>query len=111
MAMKSRLSGDIQILELEGRLDAHQAPQLSSWLSENIHAGAGNLIISLEKVNFIDSIALAVLVKAIMRCRESDGKLHLCSLSSPVRIILELTQLHKVFDIFATEAEAVAAFE
>ena len=110
MELKSRNVGDIQILELEGRLDAHQAHLVSQWLNEHITPGAGRLVINLNTVNFLDSIALAVLVKAIMRCKENDGELRLCNITKPVKIILELTQLHKVFDIYDNEVAAISAF-
>ena len=111
MELKSRIVGTIQVLELEGRLDAHQAPTVSQWLSEHIVPGSANLVINLKTVTFVDSIALAVLVKTIMRCQENGGELHLCNVANPVKIILELTQLHKVFSIYDDESAAVGAFK
>ena len=111
MELKSRQDDGILVLELEGRLDAHQAPAVSQWLTDNISPSAALLVINLQKVNFIDSIALAVLVKAIKRCKEKNGELHLCNVTKPVKIILELTLLNKVFNIFDDESSAVNAFK
>lgn len=111
MELKSRQVDGILVLELEGRLDAHQAPSVSQWLSDNITPSSARLVINLQSVNFIDSIALAVLVKAIKRCKENNGELSICNITVPVKIILELTLLHKVFNIYGDEVSAINALK
>ena len=111
MELKSRNAGNVTVLELEGRLDAHQAPAVTQWLNEHVVPGSAQLVIDLKAVNFVDSIALAVLVKTIMRCKENGGELRLCNISKPVKIILELTLLNRVFNIYDDEASAIAAFQ
>ncbi|MCI0477481.1 MAG: STAS domain-containing protein [Anaerolineales bacterium] len=109
MELKAHASGKTQILELGGRFDAYGAPQVVKWFDENLTAGSGNIVVDLAGVNFIDSTALATLVQGMKRARQANGDLRLCSLQQPVRIIFELTRLDKAFDIFASQAEALAA--
>ena len=111
MEIKSHNAENVMVLELDGRFDAYETPKVSQWLSEHIAPDTARLVVNLNAVNFIDSIALAVLVKTIMRCKENGGDLHLCSVSKPVRIILELTLLHKVFSIYDDESSAISSFQ
>lgn len=101
----------VAVLRLSGRFDAYEEPGVRAWLTENCQAGISRLVIDLEDVNFLDSMALAALVKGMKDCRLENGDLHLCGLQQPVRIIFELTRMDRVFSIFDTESAATLAFE
>jgi anti-sigma B factor antagonist len=98
------------VLQPAGRFDAHTTGPVLGWLAAARAAGQAELVLDLEAVTFIDSSALAVLVKGMKQCREQGGDLHLCSLREPVRIIFELTRLDRALSLFADQAAAVAAF-
>lgn len=68
-------------------------------------------MVNLEQVNFVDSTALATLVQGMKRARQQGGDLYLAHLQPPVRMIFELTRLDKAFAIYASEEEAVRAFD
>ncbi len=87
-------------LELTGRFDAHVAPQVEGWMEKNIPTAYQNVIIHLGQVTFIDSKALATLVRARERILQNGGKLALCELQQPVRIIFELTQFDQIFALY-----------
>lgn len=112
MNVKSSLlaEGGIGLLELEGRFDAYEEPQVRKWLDAQQAAGRAHLVIDLSGVNFIDSTALAALVRGMKLTREANGDLLLCALRQPVRVIFELTRLDRVFPIFANVDEAVRHF-
>ncbi|MDF5707869.1 MAG: STAS domain-containing protein [Nostoc sp. S4] len=59
-------------------------------------------VIDLAEVNFMDSSGLVPLVKGLKAARQSGCRLVLCNVQTPVRLILELTQLDTVFEIFDT---------
>lgn len=103
-------TASVPVLVLKGRFDAHEVEPVRIWMQEQVVSGNFNLVVSLEGVNFIDSTALATLVRGLKHCRENNGNLRLCCLQQAVRVIFELTRLDKAFDIYATEAEAQQAF-
>ena len=111
MQAESRLVGGVTILQLTGRFDAYAAPKIDEWLQARGSSEPTQLVVNMIGVNFLDSTALATLVRGLKRCRESGGGLHLCNMQQPVRIIFELTHLDKAFDIFGTEEDAVEAFK
>ena len=91
--------GTTTVLELRGRFDAHGADPVRERLVGAISAGASDLTIDLSGVTFIDSKALALLVRSQKECREGGVNLTLASPSSPVQLIFELTKLDRAFTI------------
>ena len=110
MELKSRSVDGVHILDLTGRFDIYTSPPVRDWMETTIADGSTAVVVNLDAVEFVDSTALATLVQGMKRCRSLDGDLRLCGLKQPVRMIFELTRLDKAFEIFPTEAEAVAAF-
>lgn len=86
-------------LVLTGRFDAHETDAFRSLFDGLNDDGTHNITVDLGAVEFLDSTALAELVRGMKRCREHGGDLMLSSLSDPVRVILELTKLDAAFTI------------
>lgn len=97
----------VRIVTLRGRFDAHEAPQVAAWFNE--HLDTPNLVVNLEGVPFVDSTALATLVQGMKRCRERGGDLALAGMQAPVRVIFELTGLHRAFTITPAAEDAAAS--
>jgi anti-sigma B factor antagonist len=104
----TRTASDIQILELEGRFDAYEIPEVVRWFDE--HPNVSKVVINMRGVTFVDSSGLATLVKGLKRCRQNGGELYLSNLQQAIVIIMELTRLNTAFKIFADEADALSAF-
>ena len=76
-------------------------------LSEQI----SHLLVDLGQVDLIDSTGLMALVSALSMAQRLNKRLGLCAVPHPVRMILEMTQLDRVFEIFEGHAafhEAIA---
>ena len=90
-------------LRLAGRFDAHEVDTFRTILDQILEGAtsgpATRVSVSLAEVEFIDSTALAELVRGMKKCRERDGDLILISPSDSVRVILELTKLDLAFTI------------
>jgi anti-sigma B factor antagonist len=108
MEVSSRVVDGFTVLDLSGRFDAHTASAVNEALQEASSLAPAHIVVNLGGVSFMDSTALATLVQGMKRCRQAGGDLRLCNLQQPVRIIFELTRLDKAFDIYASEAEALA---
>lgn len=76
-------------LKIEGRLDTTTAPEL-----ENVINGEGdalkNLVLDFEKVNYISSAGLRVLLTA-QKKMNAQGSMELVNVSEGVMDILEMT--------------------
>lgn len=91
-----------------GCLNAAVATEFQAQLTAGIlseHHSA--VVVDLSQVEALDSAGLMVLVSALRLAQRRGKCLSLCSVSTSIRIIFELTQLDRVFEIF----ESLAAFE
>jgi anti-sigma B factor antagonist len=82
---------------LHGRFDVHGVPDFDQQIVDHVTAERPNVVIDLADVEFMDSSALASLVRALKRSMTHGGLLVLVAVSTPARIILELTRLNEVF--------------
>ena len=101
---------DVAVLTLEGRLDASSANELKIAVQEFILDGRINMVVDLGEVTLLDSSGLGSLVAALRSVNKLNGEIKLAALSETVRSIIELTRLHKVFEIFSNTTDAVASF-
>ncbi len=109
MELNSHTVQENVILELSGRFDAYNAPTVNQWFDELDTATTQNIIVNLQGVEFIDSTALALLVRGMKHARQNENDLVLCGLQGPVQTIIKLTRLDKAFNIYENEEEALKA--
>jgi anti-sigma B factor antagonist len=105
-----RQAGKATIVDVTGDITLYNAPQLRAMLVEQLKdKHAARLIINLSEVKYIDSAGVASLVEGLKISRELKTGFALFGLQRSPRQVLELTHLVKVFSIFETEPEALAA--
>lgn len=102
--------GNVKILKLSGVIDRYNSQPIRKWLEEATATPPAQIVINLMGVDFLDSNGLAVLVYGYKRAKEAGGSLRLCGLRNSVRILLELTRLDKVFEVYVSEEDAIQAF-
>jgi anti-sigma B factor antagonist len=100
----------ISVLELAGRFDIYTAPEVKDWLVQATQKIPANIVIDLSQVDFIDSTALATLIQGSKQARTNQGNICLSGLRPSVRMVLELTRLDQVFEIYNKKEEAINAF-
>jgi anti-sigma B factor antagonist len=110
MSFTTHARDDVAVIEIGGRFDAQSAPAIAECLEHITATTPGRVVVNLADAAFLDSSALAVLVRAVKRCRMRGGDLRLCGVQPSVRLIFELTRLDRAFDMFADEDEAVRSF-
>jgi anti-sigma B factor antagonist len=101
--------GDRSVLEVAGEIDVYTAPKLREKLIELVSEGSYDIVVDLEKVDFLDSTGLGVLVGGLKRVRNHDGSLQLVCTQEKILKIFRITGLTKVFPIHGSVSEAVAA--
>ena len=103
-------SRKVTVIRPQGSLNATNALEFETDLTTAL-AQDGNtvLLLDLEQVQSLDSASLMALVSARKTAQNLGRRFSLCSISPSIRIIFELTQLDKVFEIFETKAAFEAA--
>jgi anti-sigma B factor antagonist len=106
-----QLSGNAYVISLAGEVDLYTAPEFKQQLLEVIGQGASHVIVDFSNTTFIDSTTLGVLVGGVKRLRTNDGQLTLVCSDRNITKIFEITGLDRVFSIYSTRDEAVAAID
>lgn len=100
--MTFTLERQLTLFKPEGRMDLQGGNALSEQIASVIPQAEQLWVVDLAKVDFMDSSGLVSLVKGLKTARQYNCRLVLCNVSSPVRLVLELTHLDSVFEIFNT---------
>jgi anti-anti-sigma factor len=99
------MNSEVKIVQPSGILNNSLAGQLCHEVDQVIQAGSKLILIDLQSVTFIDSSGLGGLVNAFKATRESGSKLVLCSVCEQARMLLEITGMDQVFEIFPNQSE------
>ena len=93
----------------ETRLDSLIAPDLKAEFLILSQPDVETLVLDLSEVDYIDSAGLSALLLARRQQVSHDGDIRIVGASDSVRSLLELTQLDRVFPIYPSIEEALAA--
>ena len=109
MIIQETSKGDIAILALYGRLDVlatHELRQNGSIIDPDTM-----VVIDLEKVGFIDESGLGALVIGIRNKHHASGMIVLAGMNERLRRLFEITNVHKLVNIFDDVASATEYLE
>ncbi len=107
MKYDKRHECEILIFSIEGDFDSRNAGEVKEEIRNSILNGEKKVIINLEGVTYIDSAGLGTLVSALKTAKENEGGVWLVGMSNQVKMVIELTRLHHVFDIYRNLEEAL----
>ena len=97
-----------KVIPLEGEIDLHISPRITTTLNAALKAKPGNLVIDMGNVSYIDSSGLAVLIEAMQKVEKYGGKFALAGLQENVKPIFEIARLDQVFQIYPDIDSALA---
>lgn len=106
-----RSNGAIQILDLQGELDAHTAAELEAAIQKCQKDNRVHILINGANLMYISSAGLGVFMAYIEEVRESGGDIKIAALQPKVYNVFDLLGFPMLFDIVETEEGAVSKFE
>ena len=98
----------IEVIDVQGEIDMYTAPRLRELLIDLVSKTSYQLVVNLDKVGFLDSTGLGVLVGGLKRVR-GDGSLDLAYTRERILKIFRITGLTEIFGIHQTVDQAIAA--
>jgi anti-sigma B factor antagonist len=101
------LDPQTHLIAVQGEVHVSTAPEFSERLNEAIANGNTGVVIDMDKVDFIDSTGLSVLLNALRRVTRQRGALALVVSNPTVLRLFEITRLDTTFEIANTRDEAV----
>jgi len=97
MNIQKTVNGTALVVELEGRLDTTTSPKLEEELRGSV-AGITSLVIDFEKLEYISSAGLRVLL-AMQKIMNKQGEMLLKNVSETVMEVLEVTGFVDILSI------------
>ncbi len=103
-------AGAVKIVRIEGKLDTQTSPDAEARLTQLIDAGARKVVVNFERLAYISSAGLRILLAAAKRIQGSGGELRVCSLSDLVGEVFAISGFDTILSVSKSEAEALDGF-
>jgi anti-sigma B factor antagonist len=111
LKMTNREVDGVSVVALDGRIVlGEESNALREKVKSLLAEGKKKIVLNMDNITFIDSAGLGTLVAAHHSAKSQGSSLRLCHLGSKFQEVLQITKLLTVFDVFDTEAAAVASF-
>ena len=110
MQLSTTTVENVIVVQIPGTtLDAGNTKDFKAAITPLLTPGA-HVVLDLTNLKFVDSSGLGAMLSALRQLNGAAGELKLCDMSKPVRALMELVRMHRVFEIFNTREEALRSF-
>lgn len=106
MEMRFERKGNILIAHVQMFLDQAGAENFKYVLSERMKSDE-IVILDLEKLVNIDTFGLDALLAVAQKAIEMNSKIVLANVSCDMRVVLDITKVYQVFELYATVDDAL----
>jgi anti-sigma B factor antagonist len=111
LKMTSREVDGVTVIAMDGRIVlGEESNALREKVKSLVAEGKKKVVMNMNNVTFIDSAGLGTLVAAHHSAKGQGASLRLCHLGTKFQEVLQITKLMTIFEVYNTEAEAVASF-
>ncbi len=101
----------VSVVGLNGRIVlGEESVALRDAVKGLIAAGKKKVVLDMSNVTYIDSAGLGILVATYVTSKTQGVSIKLCALGNKFREVLQITRLLTVFDVYDTQALAIASF-
>jgi anti-sigma B factor antagonist len=111
MQIQERMSGDVVVLDLKGKITLGEGDELlKDKVNSLVNQGHKKIVLNLADVPYIDSAGLGEVVRTYTTVSRQGGSLKLLNLTKRITDLLSITKLLTVFETFDSENDAVRSF-
>jgi len=100
---------NVLLIEMSGRFDSPSAGEAEDRLLNVVDGNDRPVLLKLERLEYVTSVGLRVIVRLAKLLQESGGELMICNARGLVKEAFEIFGLHNLTKIYDTEKEALAA--
>jgi len=98
-------------ISLDGEMiGGPDATRLAETFHELIENGHQKILMDMEKVSWMNSSGLGILIGGLTTLRNAGGDLKLLNLAKKIQDLLRITKLLGIFEVYTNEEEAIASF-
>jgi anti-sigma B factor antagonist len=100
LQFSEKKEGRVYYLFMEGDLIGDEVgPRIAELVSDSVEAGIKTVVIDLEKVRYISSSGLGLLITLLTKMKNVGGELFLTAPSEHVKKLLLITKLNGIFTV------------
>ncbi len=110
MEILEKKIGNVYLISISGNLDAYSVNDVESKLNSLIDAGHVRLVVSLDKLEYISSSGLRILLVTLKKVRKQQGDIRLACLKSNIKEVFDISGFTQLFNISDTEETAIDSF-
>jgi len=110
MQISVKTANEVKVLAFEGSLDTQTSSDALTQLTELIDGGDKKILVNFEKLQYISSAGLRILLAAAKQLKTADGELRICDLNEVVKEVFDISGFSTIFKIFENETEALDSF-
>ena len=97
------------VMRVTGEIDMATAPRLRQHVQTVTARKPSGLVLDLDRVDFIDSTGLGVMVGAAKRMRMIDGGFRIVNSQNHLTSLFRITRLDEVFDLYESLEDALTS--
>lgn len=97
------------VIRAEDRLDSANAQAFCEHLEPLLRTGGDSVVVDMEGLDYISSAGLRAILQVLRKLEQQDGRLAICSLSTPVRNVFETSGFDQLIDVHPSCSAAIAA--
>jgi stage II sporulation protein AA (anti-sigma F factor antagonist) len=90
----------VAVLRIEGNVVRHEEPRIEQLVAEFLENGVRAFVFDFDRVTFIDSAGIGLIIKLAAVIERHIGKLYLCNPKSNVRNVFSMLGIEERFRIF-----------
>ncbi len=102
---------DISILNLNGELDAHTAPDFENAIRLLVQENRCKIIVSMKELEYLSSAGLNVFLKFVDDIRDQEGDIKITQTSQRVYKIFDWVGYTQLYEFYDTTDEALKKFQ
>ncbi len=110
MTISVKTTNDVKVLLCEGELDTQTSPDAHKLLKQLIEEGALKVLVNFDKLEYISSAGLHVLLTTAKQLKAVDGELRVCGLNEVVKEVFDISGFVTILKVCGSESEALENF-
>lgn len=103
-------AGNVHVVEVRGSLDSSNIPAVEKFLEELVAGATKKVILHFEKLQFLSSGGIGMLLSLSGAARQGQGDVRLCHVPQKIMKVIELMGLDKQVQVLESEAVALQSF-
>lgn len=111
MLIRNRVQQGVVVFDIEGEIRRTEAVEksLHEAVKEELERGRSDVVLNFRRVPFVDSFGIGELLASYSSVQNMGGRFKLAEVPAKIRLILEITKLTTVLELFDSVDAAVAS--